>query len=304
MGRTVVATPCKVNLHLGIHAEKDARGYHRVDSVMVPVELCDVIEVEDASALDVSFSPALEVAPERTGVWRAASLLAEALGRSADVRVSVRCRIPERAGLGGSSADAGATLRALAQRWGVDPLDPRVVEVARRVGADVAFFLDPRPALYVGAGDVFDRAFPSVELPLALVMPVADGGSTVEAYAEFDRDPSAPASPEPLCEALAASDVEAVATLLHNNLAPAARSLCPEVGEVESWLRSRPGVLAAQVTGSGSCSFALCESQAAARAVTEAARRRPSWRAWATRTWNGEDNLLESSVATGCGSAW
>ena len=283
MGAITVTTPCKVNLHLGVHGEKDERGYHLVDSVMVPVGVCDAVTVDDAPEFAVSFSPELGIPPERSGVWRAAALLAEALGVAPSVRIEVRAHIPERAGLGGSSADAGATLRALAQRWGVSPLDPRVVAVARRVGADVAFFLDPRPSLFAGAGDVRVRSFPAREWPLALVMPNAEGGSTVEAYAEFDRAGSGPSSPDELCVALARGDVRRVAALLHNNLAPAARALCPEVGRVESWLRERPGVLAAQVTGSGTCSFALCESADAADVVARAARER-GWRSWATKT--------------------
>ena len=280
---TVVTTPCKVNLYLGVHAEKDERGYHRVDSVMVPVALCDTVTVSDAPGLSVSFDPPLEIAAEKTGVWRAATLLAEALGMEPRVRIEVAAGIPERAGLGGSSADAGATLRALAARWGASPLDPRVVAVARRVGADVAFFLDPRPALFAGAGDVRVRAFPALEAPLALVMPRAEGGSTVEAYAEFDRAGEKPVDSGPLCAALAAGDVAAVAARLHNNLAPAARALCPEAGVVESWLRGRPGVRAAQITGSGTCSFAICESFGAADAVAREAAGF-GWRAWSTKT--------------------
>ena len=119
-GAVVVTTPCKVNLHLGVHREKDERGYHRVDSVMVPVDLCDVVTVERAPALSVRFEPSLEVAPERTGVWKAAVLLAEALGRQPGVSVSVTCHIPERAGLGGILGGCGRRdsrpLRALGGR--------------------------------------------------------------------------------------------------------------------------------------------------------------------------------------------
>ena len=82
--------------------------------------------------------------------------------------------------------------------------------------------------------------------------------------------------------ALLAGDVRGVAACLANNLAPAARALCPEAGEVEAWLRSQPGVLAAQVTGSGTCSFALCESAAAADAIAAAAVSR-GWRSWSTK---------------------
>ena len=52
-GARVVETPCKVNLHLGVHAQKDARGYHLVDSVMVPVALFDTVSVSEAPELSV-----------------------------------------------------------------------------------------------------------------------------------------------------------------------------------------------------------------------------------------------------------
>ena len=281
---TVVTTPCKINLHLGVHREKDERGYHRVDSVMAPVALFDVVSVEDAPELSVSFSPELGIPAEKSGVWKAATLLAQALGRRPDVRVRVDARIPERAGLGGSSADAGATLRALAERWDVDARDSRVVDVARHIGADVAFFLDPRPSLCVGAGDVLERTFPALELSLALVMPHAEGGSTPAAYAEFDRAGEEPASCEGMCEALAAGDAAGVVACLHNNLAPAACALCPEVRDVVAWLSEQPGVLAAQVTGSGTCSFAVCESEASAAEIADRAASEHGWRSWATKT--------------------
>ena len=283
-GRLVVTTPCKVNLHLGIHHEKDVRGYHRVDSVMVPVALFDTVCMEDAPALEVRHEPALEVPPKKTTVWKAVTLLAEALGQEPAVRVSVEARIPEKAGLGGSSADAGAVLRALAERWGVAADDPRVVTVARRVGADVAFFLNPVPSLCLGAGNVLERTFPSFEVPIALVMPAADGISTREAYDEFDRIGEAPCGYDEMCVALDAGDVSGMAAHLYNNLAPAACSLCAEVGVVSEWLAGRPGVLASQVTGSGACSFALCESAAAADAIAERARVEHGWRAWSTKT--------------------
>ena len=280
MTRQVVETPCKINLHLGIHHETDERGYHRVDSVMVPVSLCDTVVVSDSDQLEVIHAPALEVAPEKTTVWRAATLLAEALGEQPRVRIEVEARIPEKAGLGGSSADAGAVLRALARRWGVPATDERVVSVARRVGADVAFFLDPEPGLFLGAGDVLERSFPRFCMPVALVMPAAGGVSTKEAYDEFDRAGEDPASFEATCTALEAGDVAAMVANLYNNLAPAACELCGEVGAVSEWLAAQPGVLGSMVTGSGACSFAVCESEAAAEAIAAAAREHHGWRAW------------------------
>ena len=300
-GRQIIQIPCKVNLHLGIHAQKDQRGYHKVDSLMVPVALYDTVVVDDAPELTVTHEPQLCVLPERTTTWKAAALLANKLGVSPDVSIDVQVHIPEKAGLGGSSADAAATLYLLAQRWGIDPLDPLVVEVAKAVGADVAFFLDPQPSLMLGAGDTLIETYTStVDAPLAIVLPAETGVVTKEAYDHFDTSPIAPESYENLSALLrdagqdaasielapdnaAASKqfIQQVASLLFNNLAPAAKSLKPQVAEVEKWLKAQPGVLGAQVSGSGSSSFALCESQDAANAIAAAAQAK-GWRGFST----------------------
>ena len=300
-GRQIIQIPCKVNLHLGIHAQKDQRGYHKVDSLMVPVALYDTVVVDDAPELTVTHEPQLCVLPERTTTWKAAVLLANKLGVPPDVSIDVQVHIPEKAGLGGSSADAAATLYLLAQRWGVDPLDPLVVEVAKAVGADVAFFLDPQPSLMLGAGDTLVETYTStVDAPLAIVLPAETGVVTKEAYDQFDASPIAPesyenlsallrnagqgaAGMEPAPDNAAASKqfIQQVASLLFNNLAPAAKSLKPQVAEVEEWLKAQPGVLGAQVSGSGSSSFALCESQDAADAIAAAAQAK-GWRGFST----------------------
>ncbi|KGF13507.1 4-diphosphocytidyl-2C-methyl-D-erythritol kinase [Lancefieldella parvula DNF00906] len=289
-GRQTIQIPCKVNLHLGIHAQKDQRGYHKVDSLMVPVALYDTVVVDDAPELTVTHEPQLCVLPERTTTWKAAVLLANKLGISPDVSIDVQVHIPEKAGLGGSSADAAATLYLLAQRWGIDPLDPLVVEVAKAVGADVAFFLDPRPSLMLGAGDTLVETYTStVDAPLTIVLPAETGVVTKEAYDQFDASPVAPESYEQLSALLRAAGqvvsdnqlIQQVAKLLFNNLAPAAKSLKPQVAEVEEWLKAQPGVLGAQVSGSGSSSFALCESQEAADAIAAAAQAK-GWRGFST----------------------
>ena len=300
-GRQIIQIPCKVNLHLGIHTQKDQRGYHKVDSLMVPVALYDTVVVDDAPELTVAHEPQLCVLPERTTTWKAAVLLANKLGVSPDVSIDVQVHIPEKAGLGGSSADAAATLYLLAQRWGVDPLDPLVVEVAKSVGADVAFFLDPRPSLMLGAGDTLVETYAStVDAPLAIVLPAETGVVTKEAYDQFDASPVVPESYEQLSALLRAAGQDAagmepapdnaaageqliqqIASLLFNNLAPAAKTLKPQVAEVEEWLKAQLGVLGAQVSGSGSSSFALCESQDAANAIAAAAQAK-GWRGFST----------------------
>lgn len=276
--------PAKLNLHLGIYPGRDERGYHRADSVMVGVALADLVRIEPAAELALTMSVDCGVVQEKNTVFRAARALCHAFGRAEGYAIHVEKNVPSQSGMGGASSDAASTLLGLCRLWDVDPLDERVVRVARSIGADVPFFLTMAPALLVGAGDVLAETFPSLEgVPVALVRPDA-GVSTVEAYRAFDADPIDPVSAEGMCAALRASDATQVAACLYNNLEPAANRLAPVTAEVRTWLRSQPGVMAAQLTGSGSCVFALCESDAAAARIAQDAQETRKWWSCATTT--------------------
>ena len=270
--------PAKINLYLGIHEGRDARGYHAADSLMVAVSLYNRVAAEEAEAFELACEPELDVPTEKTVCFKAARALAEAMGREPNVSVRVERAIPDGSGFGGASSDAAAVLLCLCELWGIAPDDPRVRRAARATGADVAYFLDPRPTLLAGVGDepveVFDGA---PAMPVALVRPKGPGVSTPAAYAAFDANPQLLPSSEPICAALRAGDAQAVAASLANNLAPAARMLNPAAAEAEAWLAAQPGVLGAQITGSGAASFAICETAASAQAVAKAAKAHGWW---------------------------
>ena len=275
--------PAKVNLYLGVHQQLDDRGYHRVDSVMHAVELIDEIELAPARELSLVCEPAVDCPVESNCAWRAAVLLGEALGMEPRVSIRIKKRIPAQSGLGGASADAAAVIAGLCELWGVDQRGEVAVGVARRVGADVAFFLGDGPALLEGAGDVLKQRYRAlVGADVVLVRPKGAGVTTPGAYAEFDRRPTPAASARSVLEALRASDACELARCVANNLEPVALRLMPELADVLGVLEGTDGVLCAMVTGSGSCSFGLCESAAAASRAAERARAR-GWWACATR---------------------
>lgn len=273
--------PAKLNLHLGIYTELDERHYHRADSLMIALDLSDEATVELAPTLEepeVACVPSVDVPAHKNTVYRAACALAQSLGRVPNVRILVRKHVPDQAGMGGSSSDAAAVLRGLCELWQVDVDDPRVFKAAQSVGADVPFFLDPVPTLLVGAGDVVAEKFAPLAspVPVVLVRPQGPGVSTPVAYATFDEAPTTPANPKALCDVLRSGNATAadIAAHLFNNLDPVACKLLPQVAGVRSWLMEQPGVLGGQVTGSGSCVFAICESNEAAASIADAARAR------------------------------
>ena len=279
-----VIAPAKVNLHLAIGAKR-ADGYHDAISIMHALSLHDTVYVRALPAseqadTDVRIrmvgcgdveAPAVE--PDKNIAVRAArALRAAVIEQRADaplcaVDIRIEKNIPAQAGLGGGSTDAAAVLVGLAKLWQVELDTQALAEIARTLGADVPFFLHGGCVYLDGAGDCFHHALDPRHDSVVLVKP-ADGVSTAAAYAAFDEQPTF----------VAAHDAEAVRAILDaaqislfNNLAPAAERLMPELAQIRCWLEGLPGVRGALLCGSGSTTFAPCDSfenacQAAAQA--------------------------------------
>ena len=163
--------------------------------------------------------------------------------------------------------------RCLAELWGIDRADPALDDIARGIGADVPFFLHTSPALYVGGGDVLATEYPVLPAtPVVLVKPHETSVSTVEAYRRFDESPVPAEKPDAIASVLRAGDAEAAYALVHNNLGVISAQMEPRIQAVLDWLRAQEGTVAVDVCGSGACSFAICDTVAAAAHLAGAAQ--------------------------------
>lgn len=273
-----LTAPAKINLHLGVHAERDTRGYHKVDSLMAAVGLADTVTVTPAQALTVQTVPASDFPMQKNTAYRAAVAMADHFGREANVCVTIEKRIPLCAGLGGPSTDAAAVIVALAELWGIDRTDPALDEIARGIGADVPFFLHASPAFYVGGGDVLATEYPALPVtPVVLVKPREASVSTIEAYRRFDEAPVPATAPGAIASALSVSDAKMAYSLIHNNLGVISALMEPQIQAVLDWLRAQEGTVAVDVCGSGACSFAICDTAATAERLADAAQQNGWW---------------------------
>ena len=213
-------------------------------------------------------------------VCRAAALYAETSGLSPRWRFRLEKRIPVASGLGGGSADAAAALRLLEGRFGAVGGE-KLKELALKLGADVPFFLEPRPAVARGVGE--ELTFVAArELPLVLVnagFPV----SSKWAYRRFDECGAAASigTLEGLLDALKKGDLEQVAHNVRNDLAPALWRKFPVLTLIRGELTAR-GALAVEVSGSGPTLFAVMpDLSSARRTAAELAERFPRGRSFA-----------------------
>lgn len=289
--------PAKVNLYLAIGPKRDD-GYHEVTTVMHALNLHDIVYMRriplDCASNDATCAPASDeplsikivmlahgdietpaVPTSKNTVYRALQALARLTGQTEHGTLEVRIEksIPAQAGLGGGSSDAAAALLAAAHLWGIDANDPVLVDAADRVGSDIAFFLHGGCSLLEGRGSTFVRKLDPSKDSIVLVRPNA-GISTAEAYRTFDASPvfADEKSADAVQTAGSANEIA-----LFNNLAPAAEQLLPELAVIKAWLVEQPGVSGALLCGSGSATFAICDSFATASALAAQARKRKWW---------------------------
>src|SRR5258708_4105889 len=146
-------SPCKVNLILNILGKR-ADGFHELETVMQPVNICDAMSFERAGAgLQLTCShPELPVDAKNL-VHRAATAFLATAKISDGVRIHLQKNLPLAGGIGGGSANAAVTFSALNELFGGPLPLAKLHELAAALGSDVPFFLYDKPALATGRGE-------------------------------------------------------------------------------------------------------------------------------------------------------
>lgn len=267
--------PAKLNLALHVrHRRPD--GYHELETLFAFCRDGDLIELEPAPAnrftITGPFAAALTDDAEPTA-WANNLVTRAADAFTADYRIARMHRIaltknlPIASGIGGGSADAAATLRALARLHGVPLVDPALAAIAACLGADMPACLLGRTTLGRGKGDALHEIDGLPGTPVLLVNP----GVPLSTAAVFARWDGADRG------GVGDGDLLARARAGRNDLEPPARALAPAIDRVLDLLRNAPGVLFARMSGSGATCFALFDGKAARAAASDAARAQGWW---------------------------
>lgn len=252
-------TPAKVNLFLEVRGRRPD-GYHEIRTVFLPLSgLSDTVTVQDRpdAGLHVRCDHPDVPNGEHNLAYRAATAFFRHTGQSRGCTLAIEKRIPVAAGLGGGSADAAAVLLLL------NEIAPRplgfadLALLAADIGADVPFFLTPRPAVGTGTGTTLTPFDLQADFGVVLVNP------RFPVRAAWAYQALHHAAPPPLprfadfAHAAAAGDFSGMAACTCNALEFAVLHKFPLVRMIVSHLREA-GCEAAHVTGSGPTVYGLC----------------------------------------------
>lgn len=280
-----VFAPAKINLTLEVGRPR-ADGMHPLQSVVTFADVGDIIEAEAAEALSLKivgdFADQLSEGDHDNLVLRAARAFAAAANVKAGAKLTLQKDLPVASGIGGGSADAAATLRALNTLWGAGLDDAALQAIARTLGSDVPVCVFGAPAYMTGAGETF-APMRAPSFSAVLVNPLTPL-ATPFVYREFDRQHLGGAfteRPAPVW----ADRTEALSTIaaLDNDLEAPAVALMPDIGVIGEILRNDARVLHAGLSGSGATMFALTTDFAASESLAADIRAaHPDW--WAIET--------------------
>jgi 4-diphosphocytidyl-2-C-methyl-D-erythritol kinase len=267
-------SPCKVNLLLNILGRR-ADGFHELETVMQPVNVCDDLIFErGGNDLQLSCSEKNLPVDSRNLVFRAAVNFLAAANISDGVKIHLEKKIPLAAGLGGGSGNAATTLLALNELFGQPLPLAKLEELAAALGSDIPFFLHGKPARASGRGEKVETLenFPALRGNAFLLVHPGFGISTPWAYQNLARFPKAlngeKGRAQKLISKLQTNDFSAAAAEFYNSLEAPALEKFPVLALYQEFLRTN-SALTALMSGSGSTTFAICETVSSAESLLE-----------------------------------
>ncbi len=179
----------KVNLFLDITGRLE-NGYHTLNTVMQQIDLYDDISVEISEGDGIFIecdNPAVPCNEKNIAYKAAASFLSEA-DKRARVDIRIEKHIPLEAGMGGSSTDGAAVLKAMNELYDNIFTTDTLCRIGAKLGADVPFCIMGGTAVCKGIGDIITPVDCRKDYVLAVVKPDFSC-STPAGYSSYDISP-------------------------------------------------------------------------------------------------------------------
>lgn len=262
----MIAYPCcKINLGLNI-VNKRKDGYHNLETIFYPVPLHDVIEI---NKMHEDFPSMLNCDIKVTGTYlnncddkdnlvvKAYNLLAKRFYLPR-IHAHLYKQIPSQAGLGGGSADAAYMIKMLNEHFQLKINNDEMQQLATKLGADCAFFINAKAAFATGIGNELTPIKTEINALkgcyLTLIKPDI-AISTAEAYSNIK-----PQQPKKCCKDIISQPISTWKEELKNDFEEPLFTKYTELKDIKKRLYEE-GALYVQMSGSGSTIFGIFDKK-------------------------------------------
>ncbi len=261
----------KVNLGLDVVSKRED-GYHELKSVMVPVQLHDLIEINVSHEMHFECIPNFKILEQKNTLLKMIEVCREKFNFTEQFFIRLYKHIPSQAGLGGGSSDAAAVLNYLNTYFKWNLTQEEKIELALKVGADVPFCLFDQPALVSGIGEKLEFFENHTPFWMILVQP-RRGVSTKRAFEGLDIPNLIHPNIDYIRAALQTNDYATFLQSIDNSLETIAIKLVPEIQRLKVKLIEL-GCDKSMMTGSGSVVMGFSQNEAVIDACIQTMRKR------------------------------
>ncbi len=240
---TTLKARAKANLYLYVTGKR-ADGKHNLNSLVVPLNLCDEIEVYTSDKLDIISDI------ENNNLWPVFHYFkAKYHQHDFNLRIVLNKAIPIAAGLGGSSTNAASIINFLNDYYNLNLSYTERCSIASQFGSDTAYFIDPKVAIMSEDGNKLEDTSLGKRVWILIVYPAFEVLSS-ECYKLGFSEYKSPVN-----------DNWQNVLNGENQLSANAYILQPELKLFVQTMLSAEGCLAARVSGSGSSFFGLFNNE-------------------------------------------
>lgn len=252
----IVFPNCKINIGLFV-TSKRSDGFHNIESVFMPVDWNDILEINHAAGPQGNFVQSghvIDADTEQNIVMKAVRLMQRefAIG---EVDVHLVKKLPMGAGLGGGSADGAFAISSINQIFNLQLSTAQLAELAAQLGSDCPFFIYNTPCFVSGRGEVIEP------IPLDLSnyhIGLIHPGIHVSTPLAYSKIKPSEASFD--LRLLKDTSVLDWAELVENDFETPVFTMFPLIGDIKSAMYES-GALYASMSGSGSAVYGIFENE-------------------------------------------
>jgi len=249
----------KINLGLRILSKRED-GYHNLETVFYPISIKDGLEIiASTNQEEIIFTQSgntVEGLHENNLCVKAYRLIKKDRPSLPNCKIHLHKKIPEKAGLGGGSADASATLLLLNNKFNLKISRDQLLKYALQLGSDCPFFIINKPSHATGQGELLKPIDIDLSKYRMIIINPAIAIETRRAFSGITLSHN----PKLLLEAALKKPIETWKHNVANDFEPFVFGEYPEIKDIKEKLYHL-GALYASLSGSGSSVFGIFSSE-------------------------------------------
>lgn len=240
----------KINLGLHILGKRED-GYHDLESCFYPVPLFDSLEIIPAQKFAFhQYGLTIPGEPSANLCLKAHEMLSSNYSLE-PVEIHLLKAIPTGGGLGGGSADGAFTLMMLNELFELGLTSDELQSYALKLGSDCPFFINNRPIIATGRGEVFEQISLDLQGHFLAVNNPGIHISTGEAFAQ-----AVPRERDTQLSKLVTQPIGSWKEVVFNDFEKSISEKHPEIRKIKDEMYAA-GALYAAMTGTGSTVYGI-----------------------------------------------